>query len=117
MATGSFRSELSFNAQDAIGLFSDRATALLNELLSSGDGKVQFGLDYQKGENRPEFQTDDRLGVTLSTQISDRVLINGKVGVPIGGVNETVVAGDFEVEMLLNEDRTLTLKFFNREKI
>ena len=115
LATGSFRSELSFNAQDAIGLFSDRATALLNELLSSGDGKVQFGLDYQKGENRPEFQTDDRLGVTLSTQISDRVLINGKVGVPIGGVNETVVAGDFEVEMLLNEDRTLTLKFFNRE--
>jgi hypothetical protein len=42
-------------------------------------------------------------------------LINGKVGVPVGGVSETTVAGDFEVEILLNEDRTLSLKFFNKE--
>ena len=34
---------------------------------------------------------------------------------PVGGVSETTVAGDFEVEVLLNEDRTLSLKFFNRE--
>ena len=47
--------------------------------------------------------------------MSDNVLINGKVGVPVGGVSETTVAGDFEVEVLLNEDRTLSLKFFNRE--
>ncbi|NND25830.1 MAG: translocation/assembly module TamB [Flavobacteriaceae bacterium] len=115
LATGSFRSELSFDAQDAIGLFSDRASALLNEILASGDGKVQYRFDYKKGENSPEFTTDDRIDVTLSTQLSDRVLINGKVGVPIGGVNETVIAGNFEVEVLLNEDRTLSLKFFNRE--
>ena len=42
-------------------------------------------------------------------------MINGKVGVPVGGVSETTVAGDFEVEILLNEDRTLSLKFFNKE--
>jgi hypothetical protein len=35
--------------------------------------------------------------------------------VPVGGVSETTVAGDFEVQVLLNEDRTLSLKFFNRE--
>ena len=115
LATGSFKSELSFDSQDAFGLVSDRATALLNELLADNEGKLQFGVNYQKGENRPDFQTDDRLGVTLTTQLSDRVLINGKVGVPIGGVNETVVAGDLEIEVLLNEDRTLALKFFNRE--
>ena len=51
----------------------------------------------------------------MSTKLSDNILINGKVGVPIGGVSETVIAGDFEVEMLINEDRTLSLKFFNRE--
>ena len=34
---------------------------------------------------------------------------------PVGGVSETTVAGDFEVQVLLNEDRTLSLKFFNRE--
>ena len=43
------------------------------------------------------------------------MLINGKLGVPVGGVSETTVAGDFEVQVLLNEDRTLSLKFFNRE--
>ena len=42
-------------------------------------------------------------------------MINGKVGVPVGGVSQSTVAGDFEVEVLLNEDRTLSLKFFNRE--
>ena len=42
-------------------------------------------------------------------------MVNGKVGVPIGGVNETVVAGDVEIQVLLNEDRTLTLNVFNRE--
>ena len=55
------------------------------------------------------------MGVTVSTKLSENVLINGKVGVPVGGVSETTVAGDFEVEVLLNEDRTLSLKFFNRE--
>ena len=55
------------------------------------------------------------MGVTLSTKISENVLINGKVGVPVGGVSQSTVAGDFEVEVLLNEDRTLSLKFFNRE--
>ena len=42
-------------------------------------------------------------------------MFNGKVGVPIGGVNQTVIAGDAEIAVLLNEDGTLTAKFFNRE--
>ncbi len=115
LATGSFRSELSFDASDAIGLVSDRATSLLNELISSNDGKLDVGFDFQMSQRNPEFETDSRVGVSLSTQLSDRILINGKVGVPVGGVSETVVAGDIEIEVLLNEDRTLTLKVFNRE--
>ena len=115
LATGSFRSELSFDSQDALGLVSDRLQTMLNNILSSGDSKVKLGVDLQLGGDTQDYETDDRVGVTLSTQLSDRILINGKVGVPIGGVNETVVAGDFEVEVLLNEERTLTLKFFNRE--
>ena len=55
------------------------------------------------------------MGVSLSGKISDRVLFNGKVGVPFGGVNETVVAGNFEIQVLLNEERTLTLNIFNKE--
>jgi hypothetical protein len=116
LATGSFRSDLStLGGQDALGLITDRVTTMLNDIISSENGKLDIGLNLEIGENNPNYVTDSRVGVTLSTRLSDRVLINGKVGVPVGGVNETVIAGDFEVEVLLNEDRTLSLKFFNRE--
>jgi hypothetical protein len=114
LATGSFASELSLG-QQAYGTVQDRVNNLFNSLLSSEDDKVQIGVNFESGESTPEYQTDDRLGLTLSTKISDRVLINGKVGVPIGGVNQTVIAGDAEIELLLNDDGTLSAKFFNRE--
>ncbi|HLT33676.1 MAG TPA: translocation/assembly module TamB domain-containing protein, partial [Aquaticitalea sp.] len=114
LATGSFASELSFG-QQAYGTVEDRVNNLFNSLFSSDDDKVQVGVNFESGEDTPEYQTDDRLGLTLSTKISDRVLFNGKVGVPIGGVNQTVIAGDAEIELLLNEDGTLSAKFFNRE--
>ena len=115
LATGAFRSELTLDSQDAFGLVSDGVTSMLNELFADDENKVQLGIDLDLGKTTPEYETDSRLGVTVSTKISDNVLINGKVGVPVGGVSETTVAGDFEVEVLLNEDRTLSLKFFNRE--
>ena len=115
LATGAFRSELTLNSQDAFGLVSDGVTSMLNELFADDDNKVQLGIDLDLGKTTPDYETDSRLGVTVSTKINDNVLINGKVGVPVGGVTETTVAGDFEVEVLLNQDRTLTLKFFNKE--
>jgi len=115
LATGSFTNQLRIDQQALYGNLTERATAILNSFFNDEDSKLNFGIDYQLGQNTPEYQTDDRLGVTLSTKLSDRVLINGKVGVPVGGVNETVVAGDFEIEVLLNEDGNFSLKFFNRE--
>ena len=115
LATGSFRSKISLDSQDAFELMSDGVTNVLNDIFSNEDNKVKLGLDLDLGKNTPEYETDSRVGVTLSTKISENVLINGKVGVPVGGVSQSTVAGDFEVEVLLNEDRTLSLKFFNRE--
>lgn len=115
LATGAFRNELTLDSQDAFGLVSDGVTSMLNELFADDDNKVQLGIDLDLGKTTPEYETNSRVGVTVSTKISDNVLINGKVGVPVGGVSETTVAGDFEVEILLNEDRTLSLKFFNKE--
>lgn len=114
LATGSFASEISLG-QQAYGTIADRVNSLFNDLLSSDDDKLKLGLNFQAGEQTPDYRSDDRLGLTLSTKISDRVLFNGKVGVPIGGVNETIIAGDAEIELLLNEDGTLSAKFFNRE--
>tara|TARA_B110000037_G_scaffold69825_1_gene84405 strand:- start:25208 stop:29593 length:4386 start_codon:yes stop_codon:yes gene_type:complete len=115
LATGAFRSELTLGSQDAFGIVSDGVTNILNELFADDDNKVKLGIDVDLGETTPEYESDSRVGVTVSTKLSENVLINGKVGVPVGGVSETTVAGDFEVEVLLNEDRTLSLKFFNRE--
>ena len=42
-------------------------------------------------------------------------MINGNLGVPIGGVNETVIAGDIQIDFVLNEKGTLTANVFNRE--
>ena len=115
LSTGAFSrglSELNFS-----GTIAERLNGIINGIFTTGDSKLNIGLNYEAGENRPDYQTDDRFGVTLQTQISDRVLINGKVGVPVGGAgaSETVIAGDVEINFLLNEDGTLTANVFNRE--
>lgn len=113
LSTGSFSQGLS--DLSIAGTLTERFNGLINGILSNNDNKLNIGVNYQAGQNRPDYQTDDRLGVTLQTKISDRVLINGKVGVPIGGVGQSVVAGDVQIDFLLNEEGTLTAKVFNRE--
>ena len=93
----------------------ESASGFFNNLLSDDSGKFQVGLNYEQGARTPEQSTADRFGVTLSTQISERVLINGQVGVPVGGVTETVIVGNLEIEFLLNEEGNLRAKIFNRE--
>jgi len=101
------------------GTIAERLNGIVNNMFSNGDGKLNIGLNYEAGDNRPDYQTDDRFGFTLETQISDRVSINGKVGVPIGGRGEsqtqTVIAGDVEISFLLNEEGTLRAQVFNKE--
>lgn len=113
LSTGAFSQGL--NDLNFAGTLTERFNGLINGILSNNDNKLNVGLNYEAGQNRPDYQTNDRLGVTLQTQISDRILINGKVGVPIGGVSESVVAGDVQIDFLLNEEGTLTAKVFNRE--
>ena len=105
------------NAGSALvgGVFQSASSGLFSNLLSDESGVFQVGLNYEQGSRTPEQTTADRFGVTLSTQISDRVLINGQVGVPVGGVTETVIVGNLEIEFLLNEEGNLRAKIFNRE--
>ncbi|PWK19998.1 uncharacterized protein DUF490 [Xanthomarina spongicola] len=113
LATGSFSNSL--NDVNFTGTLTERLNGIITGMFSNGDNKVNIGLNYEAGENTPEYQTDNRLGVTLQTNISERVIINGKVGVPVGGVSESVVAGDVQIDFLLNDEGTLTAKVFNRE--
>ncbi|MGB5499869.1 MAG: translocation/assembly module TamB domain-containing protein, partial [Maribacter sp.] len=118
LAQGTFVNDQSgINQQAVTGNLIQSASGLLNQVLSGGNDKFNLGLSYEQGIQDRETQigTENRIGVTVSTQISDRILLNGKVGVPVGGATETVVAGDFELQVLLNEEGTLSAKFFNRE--
>lgn len=97
------------------GTIAERLNGIVNGIFSSENGKFDFGFNYEVGENRPDYKTDDRVSATIQTKISDKVLFNGKLGVPVGGATETVIAGDVEINFLLNEEGTLTAKVFNRE--
>ncbi|WP_445736955.1 translocation/assembly module TamB domain-containing protein [Mariniflexile sp.] len=115
LSTGSFSrglSELNFS-----GTIAERLNGIINGIFTTGDSKLNIGINYEAAEKRPDYQTSDRVGFTVQTQISDRVLINGKVAVPVGGegASETVIAGDVEINFLLNDEGTLTANVFNRE--
>ena len=112
---GSFYSEFAIGQNAITGTLVERASSLVNDIFADEDGKFQVGVNYVQGDRTPDQQTVDRFGLTLSTQITNRVLINGQVGIPVGGVTESVVVGDVEIEFLLNEDGTLRAKVFNRE--
>ncbi len=117
LAQGTFVNEnTGLTSQAIVGNAIQTASGLLNQVLGGSNDKFDFGVSYEQGYLDPnDVQTEDRIGVTVSTQISDRVLFNGRFGVPVGGVSETVVAGDVEVQVLLNEEGTLRAKIFNRE--
>ncbi|MFJ1262035.1 translocation/assembly module TamB domain-containing protein [Capnocytophaga canis] len=117
LAQGSFMSERNTdNRLVAYNLF-ETAAGLFNQLLSDEDNKLNLGVSYEAGmvDSSSEITNDDRLGFTISTQITDRVLFNGKVGIPVGGVKRTAVAGNGEVIFQLNPQGNLTAKVFVRE--
>lgn len=114
LATGSFVNDDLGGANFASTL-ADRVSNLVNELFADEDGKFNIGLDYSQGSRLPNQETADRVGISLQSQINERILINGKVGIPVGGATETAIAGDIEVQWLINEDGTLRMNFFNRQ--
>ena len=107
-----------FNSSDAIiGTTSNAITSALSSLISSQDGKVQFDVDYEITDKTDvaNVNTDDLVNVSVGTQISDRVVINGKVGVPVGAKTQSSVVGEVKVEILLNEKGNFRGVIFNRQ--
>lgn len=119
LAQGSFVNDATgLNQQAVTGNLLQSASGFLNSILDGNNDKVNFGVSYEQGflDRQSNLQTDNEIGFSLSTQLSDRVLFNGRLGVPIGGgVTENVVGGDAELQLLLNQDGSLIAKVFNRE--
>ena len=100
-----------------IGTTSSALSSILSDLISSNDGKVQFGVGYDVANrnNVDNLNTDDLVNVSVGTQISDRVVVNGKVGVPVGSKTQSSVVGEVKVEVLLNEQGNFRGVIFNRQ--
>ncbi|MFC5045184.1 translocation/assembly module TamB domain-containing protein [Aquimarina hainanensis] len=115
LTQGQFYNELNLGQNLITGNLVERASSLVNDIFAGEDDKFKVGLNYVQGNRGIDSETSDKFGVTLSTKISDRILINGRVGVLVGGVDESVVVGNVEAEYLFNEEGTLRGKIFNRE--
>jgi hypothetical protein len=117
LSQGVFISDISVSVQGITNNLYEKASDVFSSLLGESDEKLKVGVNYLQGDrnNELDVQTEDRLGLTLSTQISDKILINGKIGVPVGGFAQTQVVGDVQIDFILNKDNTLRAKVFNKE--
>jgi hypothetical protein len=115
VATGSFVNDNLQSGADFGGVIAERVNSIVAEIFSQQDSKFEV-LPYVVAADRSYNQdTGSQFGVQFTSHVSERILINGKVGVPVGGVNESAVAGDVEVQWLANEDGSLRINFFNRQ--
>ena len=94
-----------------------KASGIIDDIFTNSDDKMNIGINYLKGDKNAasSLLNRDRLGLTLKTEISDKILINGKIGVPVGGVEENVIIGDVQIEFLLNDEGNFKARFFNKE--
>ena len=117
LSQGVFISDVSVSVQGITNNLYEKASDVFSSLLGESDEKLKVGVNYLQGDrsNELDVQTEDRLGLTLSTQISDKILVNGKIGVPVGGFAQTQVVGDVQIDFILNKDNTLRAKVFNKE--
>ena len=117
LTQGIFINEVSVSVEGITNNIYEKVSDVFSNILGGSQGPLKVGLNYLQGDKSDilDIKTEDRFGVTLSTQISDNILFNGKIGVPIGGIEETLIIGDVQIDFILNEDGSLKAKVFNRE--
>ncbi|PQJ73747.1 DUF490 domain-containing protein [Polaribacter butkevichii] len=97
---------------------SSAVSTAFSSLLNNPDGKFQLGVDYQQGYSGSDvdrLNIDNQVDVSVSTQLGDKVIINGKVGVPVGTQTQSSVVGEVKVEVLLNKEGNFRGVIFNRQ--
>ena len=115
LSSGAFLSPEGVSQSDFSGSLFETASSILGGIIQSDDDKFKVGLNFIGADRRVGKETDGRFVATISSKINDRVTINGKLGVPFGGINQSAVVGDVEVLFRVNEDGTLNLRLFNKE--
>ena len=117
LSQGIFINEVSVSMQGITNNLYQKASDVISNLIGEEDDKLRVGIDYLQGDKSAliDIATEDRLGFTLSTQISEKILLNGKIGVPVGGVEQTLIVGNVQIDFILNDEGSLKAKVFNKE--
>lgn len=115
LSTGGFLSAEGVNKSGISNSLFETASGLFNNVFQDKEGKINLGVNYVTADKRPGFETYGQFGVTVSTKINDKITFDGKLGVPVGGVNESAVVGNVEIRYRVNEDGTLNLRMYNKE--
>lgn len=115
LSTGSFMSTDGFSQGDLSGTLTETASSLLGGIIKSDNDKVNIDLNYISADKRLGQEADGQFVANISSQINERITINGKLGVPVGGVNESAIVGDIEILYRVNEDGSMNLRLFNKE--
>ena len=117
LSQGIFINEVSVSMQGITNNLYQKASDIISNLIGEDNDKLKVGIDYLQGDKSAllDIATEDRLGFTLSTKISDRILLNGKIGVPVGGLEQTLIVGDVQIDFVLNDEGSLRAKVFNKE--
>ena len=86
-------------------------------MLESENENFEVGVTYDIGTDNSvqDVTTDDQLGLEVSGRIADKVIVSGKVGVPVGSNTNSNVIGEVEVKVPLNRSETFQAKFYNRQ--
>lgn len=120
LISGSFynESDISVNSNTALyGTGFDILSNAFDNIFNQGNNRFKLRPEYTVGERGKvdNLNIEDQLAIALDYQINDRIIVNGKVGVPMGASNQTNIIGEVNVEFLLNEEGTLRSSVFNRQ--
>ncbi len=119
LATGSFRNQNTSDLGTAAiaGTVAEKATSVLSGILQNNSDYFQVGVTYDVGQQNSvrDVNTYDQLGILVSGRIGNKLVVSGKVGVPVGSNTTSSVVGEVELVYPLNEQETLLARAYNRQ--
>ncbi|MDX5585656.1 MAG: translocation/assembly module TamB domain-containing protein [Aureibaculum sp.] len=121
LTTGSFldleEGNLNIGNAALTGSISEKIASVLSGIIKSKGDKFELGVTYDiaSKDDVRSYQLNDELGITVSTTIGDRLIVNGKVGVPVGTNTSANIVGEVEVQLPLNDEGTLNAKAYSRQ--
>jgi len=114
LSTGSFLGKDGSSQAVASSMY-ETASSMLGNIVQSNNEKFEMNFNVVSPDNRPSTQTDGRVEAIVSSKVNERITINGKIGVPFGGVNESAIVGAVDIKYRVNDDGTFNFHVFNKE--